>query len=87
MNVRVLGFTFVASVLTGILFGLVPALQISRPDVQETIRETGRGVSGNRRQSRFRQALIVVEVALSGYSLLTGEWLESQNCCPAIFHV
>ena len=65
LNLRVLGFTFAASVLTGILFGLVPALQISRSDVQEAIRETGRGVSGNRRQSRFRQALIVFEVALS----------------------
>ena len=65
MDVRVLAFTFAASVLTGILFGLVPALQISRPDVQEAIKETGRGTSGSRRQSRFRQALIVVEVALS----------------------
>ena len=62
---RVLGFTFAASVLTGILFGLAPALQISRRDVQESIRETGRGSSGSRRQSRFRQALIVGEVALS----------------------
>lgn len=65
MDWRVLAFTFAASVLTGILFGLVPALQISRPDVQESIRETGRGTSGSLRQSRFRQALIVVEVALS----------------------
>jgi len=65
MDVRVLGFTFVASVLTGILFGLAPALQISRSDVQESIRETGRGASGSLRQTRFRQALIVVEVALS----------------------
>lgn len=65
MDWRVLGFTFAASVLTGILFGVVPALQISRPDVQDSIRETGRGASGSRRQSRFRQALIVVEVALS----------------------
>ncbi|HEV8204864.1 MAG TPA: ABC transporter permease [Pyrinomonadaceae bacterium] len=84
MNVRVLGFTFVASVLTGILFGLVPALQISRPDVQEAIRETGRGVSGNRRQSRFRQALIVVEVALSvvllvGAGLLFRSFLRLQS--------
>ena len=62
---RVLGFTLAASVLTGVLFGLVPALQVSRPDVQETIRETGRGASGSHRQSRFRKALIVVEVALS----------------------
>ncbi len=65
IDLRVLGFTFAASMLTGILFGLVPALQVSRPDVQEAIRETGRGTSGSRRQSRFRQALIVVEVALS----------------------
>jgi putative ABC transport system permease protein len=84
MNVRVLGFTFVASVLTGILFGLVPALQISRPDLQEAIRETGRGVSGNRRQSRFRQALIVVEVALSvvllvGAGLLFRSFLRLQS--------
>jgi putative ABC transport system permease protein len=84
MNVRVLAFTFAASVLTGILFGLVPALQISRPDVQESIRETGRGVSGNRRQSGFRQALIVVEVALSvvllvGAGLLFRSFLRLQS--------
>ena len=84
MNVRVLAFTFAASVLTGILFGLVPALQISRPDVQESIRETGRGVSGNRRQSRFRQGLIVVEVALSvvllvGAGLLFRSFLRLQS--------
>ena len=84
MNVRVLAFTFAASVLTGIMFGLVPALQISRPDVQEAIRETGRGVSGNRRQSRFRQALIVVEVALSvvllvGAGLLFRSFLRLQS--------
>jgi putative ABC transport system permease protein len=84
INVRVLAFTFAASVLTGILFGLVPALQISRPDVQEAIRETGRGVSGSRRQSRFRQALIVVEVALSvvllvGAGLLFRSFLRLQS--------
>jgi predicted permease len=62
---RVLGFTLVASVLTGILFGFAPALQFSSGDVQESIRETGRGASGSLRRSRFRQALIVAEVALS----------------------
>lgn len=84
IDLRVLAFTFVASVLTGILFGLVPALQISRPDIQETIRETGRGVSGNRRQSRFRQALIVVEVAMSvvllvGAGLLFRSFMRLQS--------
>jgi len=84
MDWRVLAFTFVASVLTGILFGLVPALQISRPDVQETIRETGRGTSGSLRQSRFRQALIVAEVALcvvllAGAGLLFRSFLHLQS--------
>jgi putative ABC transport system permease protein len=84
MDLRILGFTFAASVLTGILFGLAPALQISRPDVQETIRETGRGTSGSRRQNRFRQALIVVEVALSvvllvGAGLLFRSFMHLQS--------
>jgi putative ABC transport system permease protein len=65
LDLRVLAFTFVASVLTGILFGLIPALQISRPDVQESIKESGRGLSGSLRKSHFRNALIVAEVALS----------------------
>lgn len=81
---RILGFTFAASVLTGILFGLAPALQISRPDVQESMRETGRGMSGSRRQSRFRQALIIGEVALSmvllaGAGLLFRSFLRLQS--------
>ena len=62
---RVLGFALVASVLTGILFGFAPALQFIRGNVQESIRETGRGSVGSLRQSRFRQVLIIAEVALS----------------------
>lgn len=84
IDLRVLGFTFAASVLTGILFGLIPALQVSRSDVQEAMRETGRGASGSRRQSRFRQALIVGEVALSvvllaGAGLLFRSFLRLQS--------
>src|ERR1051326_1986521 len=84
LDLRILGFTFAASVLTGILFGLAPALQISRADVQESIRETGRGTSGSRRQSRFRQALIVGEVALcvvllAGAGLLFRSFLRLQS--------
>src|SRR6185295_2333444 len=84
IDLRILGFTFIASVLTGILFGLVPALQVSRPDVGEAIRETGRGASGSRRQSRFRQALIVTEVALcvvllAGAGLLFRSFLRLQS--------
>ena len=84
IDLRILGFTFAASMLTGILFGLAPALHLSRSDAQEAIRETGRGTAGSRRQSRFRQALIVVEVALSvvllaGAGLLFRSFMRLQS--------
>src|SRR5215204_1431105 len=84
MDWQVLAFTFAASVLTGIVFGLAPALQISRSDVQEAIRETGRGTAGSLRQSRFRQALIVAQVALSvvllaGAGLLFRSFMRLQS--------
>lgn len=81
---RVLAFTLVASVLTGMLFGLAPAFQFLRDDVQESIRETGRGTAGSLKRSRFRQALIVTEVALSvvllaGAGLLLRSFMQLQS--------
>jgi putative ABC transport system permease protein len=64
MDGRVLGFTFAVSVVTGILFGLVPALQASKPDMNESLKEGGRSSSDSRR-NRFRSILVVSEVALS----------------------
>ncbi|HXQ69344.1 MAG TPA: ABC transporter permease [Pyrinomonadaceae bacterium] len=65
MDWRVFGFTLGASLLTGVLFGFAPALHISRADVQEAMKETGRGTAGSARHTRLRHALIVAEVALS----------------------
>ena len=56
----VLGFTIGVSFLTGILFGLVPALQAGEVDVHETLKETGRGVTG---RQWLRSSLVVMEVA------------------------
>ncbi|HET9480101.1 MAG TPA: FtsX-like permease family protein, partial [Pyrinomonadaceae bacterium] len=56
----VLGFTAGVSFLTGILFGLIPAIQAGEVDVHETLKETGRGVSG---RHWLRSSLVVVEVA------------------------
>jgi putative ABC transport system permease protein len=56
----VIGFTVGVSFLTGILFGLIPALQAGEVDVHETLKETGRGVSG---RNWLRSSLVVGEVA------------------------
>jgi putative ABC transport system permease protein len=60
----VLAFTIGASMLTGILCGLVPALQLSRPDPGDALKDGDRGGSGGH-GTRTRQALVVAEVALS----------------------
>jgi putative ABC transport system permease protein len=60
----VLLFTFGVSVLTGIVAGLVPAFRISRPDLQEALKQSARGGSSGIRQG-VRRALVVVEVALA----------------------
>ena len=68
----VLFFTVFVSVLTGILFGLVPALQTSKPDPGNTLKLDGRGLTHGR--NRMRGVLIVAEVALS-LMLLVGAGL------------
>jgi alanine racemase len=61
---RVAGFTLLVSVFTGVLFGLAPAIQVSRPDLTDALKESGRATAGLRR-SRLRSALVISEVALS----------------------
>jgi putative ABC transport system permease protein len=61
----VLVFTFGVSLLTGIIFGLVPAIQISRSSLSESLKEGGRGSTGGRRSQRARSGLVVSEIALS----------------------
>jgi putative ABC transport system permease protein len=61
----VLGFTLITSLLTGIFFGLAPALQISGPRLCESLKEGSHGSTGGRRSRSVRSALVVSEVALS----------------------
>ncbi|HEY7529430.1 MAG TPA: ABC transporter permease [Gemmatimonadota bacterium] len=73
-DLRVLGFTLLLSLLTGLLFGAIPAAQASRLDLQRGLREGGRGLAGDRAGRLTRRALVVGEVALA-LILLTGAGL------------
>src|SRR5437762_13385272 len=84
---RVLVFTFAVSLLTGIIFGLVPALQASRPDLNETLKESGRNATGSAGHRRVRSLLVVSEIALSlvllvGAGLLMRSFLKLRAVNP-----
>ena len=63
LDARVLLFTALITLLSGVLFGLYPALRLSRTGVQENLKEGGRGSSGGRNQ--MRGALVVTEMAMA----------------------
>ncbi|MDX6613046.1 MAG: hypothetical protein QOD75_2232, partial [Blastocatellia bacterium] len=74
MDTRVFLFTLGVTVLTGLIFGLAPALQTSRTDLNDTLKESGRRGSGGERHNRLGGLLIVSEIALS-FMLLVGAGL------------
>jgi putative ABC transport system permease protein len=65
MDGRVLLFALIVSIATGILFGMAPALQATKPDLAASMKEEGRGSSGGIGRRRLRDSLIVVEIALA----------------------
>jgi len=76
IDAHVLVFTAVASVLAGILFGLAPALKISKPNLQETLKEAGRGTSGA--HHRTQGVFVVIEMA-TALVLLIGAGLMTRT--------
>jgi len=84
---RVLGFTALIAVATGILFGLAPAISLSKTDLASALREGGRGNALGFRRNRLRSALVVGEVALalvllSGAGLLMRSFYQLQSIEP-----
>jgi predicted permease len=87
VNALVFAFTLLVSIVTGVLFGLAPALQASRMDPKRGLYEGGRGSTGSARQQRLRSILVVVEVSLAcvlliGAGLMLRSFLNQINLNP-----
>lgn len=87
IDTNVLLFTLAVSVVTGIVFGLFPALQASKPNLNELLKEGGRGSTGSRH--RVRSALVVSEVALAlvlliGAGLMIRSILSLRSVAPGL---
>ncbi|MDA2929200.1 ABC transporter permease [Acidobacteria bacterium AH-259-O06] len=84
VDARVLGFTLAVVLLTGLLFGLAPALMGSRPNLNESLKESGRVLSAGFGRQRVRSVLAVGEVSLAlvlliGAGLMINSFLRHQN--------
>ena len=84
---RALGFTAAIAVLTGILFGLAPAIHMAKADLMAALRDGGRGNAIGFRRNRLRSALVIGEVALalvllSGAGLLMRSFYHLQSMDP-----
>jgi putative ABC transport system permease protein len=84
---RVLAFSLATAIVTGIIFGLVPALQASKPDLNTSLKEGGKGTQAGSQGRRARGALVVSEIALAlmlliGAGLLMKSFVLLQSVDP-----
>ena len=85
LDTRVLLFTFAIALITGILFGIAPALQSSNPQLARTLHEGGRGGGQSRRHQLIRSSLVVGEIALALVALISaGLFIRSMQAAQEI---
>ena len=87
VNGFVVAFTFGLALLTSLFFGLIPAMQVSRPQVEQSLKEAARGTTVGRRSHRLRAAFVVSQFALSlvllvGAGLLMRSFAELRGVKP-----
>jgi putative ABC transport system permease protein len=87
LDVRVLGAAAILSIVTGILFGIFPAVQLSRPDLTTALKEGTRGAGTSRARQWTRSLLVVAEVALAvvllvGAALFIGSFVALMRINP-----
>ena len=87
IDLRVLGFTFLVSIATGLIFGLAPAVQAARFNQIDTLKEGGRDAATGGAGKRLRGLLVMAEVAISlvlliGAGLLINSFLRLRNVDP-----
>ena len=84
---HVLAFTAILSVLTAMLFGLVPALQVTRPNLVDALKESAQSTTAGMHRHRLRSSLVIVEMALAlvllvSAGLLIRSLVRLQNVSP-----
>ena len=87
LNWQVLLFTLGVSLLTGLVFGLIPALHATNPDLTESLKEGGRSSTEGKRGARLRSALVVAEIAIAlvmlvGAGLMVKSFMRLQGVDP-----
>jgi putative ABC transport system permease protein len=91
IDARILAFTLGVSLLTGLLFGLAPALNSLKLNLNELLKEVARGAAGGKRQRRLRDGMVIFEVALAlvllaGAGLLMRSFVKLLQVDPGFRH-
>ena len=91
LDARALVFTLILSVLSGLLFGLIPALKYAGPRITVALQGTGRSASASRDRNRFRNILVVAQVAMAlvllvSAGLMIRTFEELRNVDPGFSH-